>query len=224
MDYGALPPKDLAVACLESGNELAWAEFVRRFQPLIARVVFRVSRQWGESSSEAIDDLVQETYLKLCGGGLSGLRKFKPTHEDAIYGYIKVFTANLAHDRFKAARSQKRGGRTIVDSIDRENCSPTRVRGSALSDLERDVLIQQVDSCLNRVASGPDLERDRRIFWLYYRIGLTASAIASIPGIALGVKGVESTILRLTRQIKVELVAGGTEPRVFKRSGKRDTN
>ncbi len=223
MDYGALPPEDLAFACLESGNELAWAEFVRRFQPLIAKVVFRVARQWGENSPEAIDDLVQETYLKLCAGGLSGLRNFRAVHEDAIYGYIKVFTANLAHDRFKADRSQKRGGRTIVDSIDGENCSSTRLRSSALSELEREVLIQQVDTCLNRVASGPDFERDRRIFWLYYRMGLTASAIATIPGIALGVKGVESTILRLTRQLKVELVARGRESRIFKPGGKRDT-
>ena len=204
MDYAVLPAEDLASACIESGNELAWAEFVRRFQPLISRVVFRVCRQWGENSSEAVDDLIQETYLKLCGGGLEGLRNFRSTHEDAIYGFIKVFTANLVHDRFKAARSQKRGGGTIVDSIDEQDCTRP-LPASRLTGVEHDVLIQQIDACLRAVASGPDLERDRRIFWLYYRIGLAASAIAGLPTIGLSTKGVESTLFRLTRQVRQRL-------------------
>jgi RNA polymerase sigma-70 factor, ECF subfamily len=43
------------------------------------------------------------------------------------------------------------------------------------------------------------------IFWLYYRDGLTARAIAQLPGIRLSVKGVESTIHRLTRRVRLRL-------------------
>jgi RNA polymerase sigma-70 factor, ECF subfamily len=71
---------------------------------------------------------------------------------------------------------------------------------------DRDLLIQQIDACLLTVASGPNSVRDRRIFWLYYRVGLAASAIAALPTIGLSTKGVESTLLRLTRQIRGHLV------------------
>jgi RNA polymerase sigma-70 factor, ECF subfamily len=207
MDYEAMPPEELVVACVHSGNEAAWAEFVRRFHPLIARVALRVARQWGEASPDVIDDLIQETYLKLCADRLRVLQNFKSAHKDAIFGYIKVFTANVVHDHFKAARSQKRGGGTAPTSTDGENSYfLPQVPTSTTTLLERDVLIQEIDVCLQVVASGPDSKRDRKIFWLYYRAGLAASAIAALPTIGLSTKGVESTLLRLTRQVRERLV------------------
>lgn len=207
MDYATISPEDLVLACLQSGNESAWAEFIRRFHPLIARVAFRVARRWGEVSPQVIDDLVQETYLKLCADRPRALKSFRSAHKDAIYGYIKVFTANLVHDHFKVTHSQKRGGGATKISVDGPASGPVPPAAtSTAAILERDVLIQEVDACLRVVASGPGSERDRRIFWLYYRVGLAASAIASLPTIGLSTKGVESTLLRLTRQVRQRLV------------------
>src|SRR5712671_627325 len=114
VDYSALTPADLAILCFKTTNEAAWAEFVLRFHPLIARVAIRVARKWGEGSTQAIDDLIQETYLKLYENRGTFVETFKPVHPDAIFGYIKVFTANLIHDRFKADRSQKRGSQVTT--------------------------------------------------------------------------------------------------------------
>jgi RNA polymerase sigma-70 factor, ECF subfamily len=206
VDYSALSANDLATTCFQSGDELAWAEFVRRFQPLIASVVVRVARQWGESSLQVADDLIQETYLKLCGGGLLALRNFKAIHDDAIYGYIKAFTANLVHDRFKLSRAQKRGGGVNVSSMDYELAGPApAATETSVVSLERKLLLEKVAHCLQKVSSGPNAERDRRIFWLYYRVGLTASAIAALPTVELSTKGVETTILRLSRAIRQAL-------------------
>src|SRR6267154_193894 len=199
LDYTAISSEDLVIACLQSGSEPAWAEFVRRFHPLVGSVVLRLARQWGEASPQLIDDLIQETYLKLCAERLHLLESFKSRHKGAIYAYIKVFTANLVHDHFKNAHSQKRGGGTSLTSIDRPDTVqtlPAAISSPAI--LERDILIRQIDACLQGVISGPESERDRRIFWLYYRVGLAASAIAALPTIALSTKGVESTLLRLT--------------------------
>jgi RNA polymerase sigma factor (sigma-70 family) len=207
VDYQSISANDLAQRCFDKGDEFAWAEFVRRFQPLIARVVLRVSRQWGECSSQTADDLVQETYLKLCGGGLRGIQNFKCTHEDAIYGYIKVFTSNLVHDHFKANRSQKRGGGTAVRPIDGEDICSRPAEDVSRTSIERDVLIKEVDACLHVVSVGPSSERDRKIFWLYYRVGLAASAIAALPTIKLSTKGVESTLLRLTKLVRQRLIS-----------------
>jgi RNA polymerase sigma-70 factor (ECF subfamily) len=202
-----MPAEDLVLACLQAGDESAWAEFVRRFHPLIASVVIRVARQWGETSPQTIDDLIQDTYLKLCADRSNFSQRFKPAHCDAIFGYIKVFTANLVHDHFKAHRSQKRNTATTT-SID---AIPALHPGAALtvsSDaaFNRTVLIHQIDACLQTIAPGPEGRRDRRIFWLYYRVGLPASEIAALPSIGLSTKGVESTLLRLSRQIRERLI------------------
>lgn len=208
MDYKALPPAELVLQCLRTGEESAWIEFVRRFQPLIGSVVIRVARQWGETSRAAIDDLIQETYLKLCANRFGLIQKFKSRHEDAIYGYIKVFTANLVHDHFKAFRAQKRGGDVETASINdgrSGDCSGRKEPAEVL--VERRLLLGKVAAFLVVLTSGQNADRDRRIFWLYYRAGLSASAIATLPSIGLSTKGVESIIQRLTRAVRQELVA-----------------
>ena len=207
MDYTESSTEQLALTCFRGGNEPAWAEFVRRFQPLIAKVVFRVCHQWGEYSQEVMDDLVQDTYLKLCADRLRILRIFKPEHPDAIFGYIKVFTANLTHDHFKAAHSKKRGGdfRSVsVEGADPLDLVHTSMASSDSPD--RNVLLQQIDTCLRAICSESTAQRDRRIFWLYYRVGLSANAIAALPTIGLTTKGVETALLRLTRLVRERLM------------------
>lgn len=204
MDYSALPPHEVFCVCLKTGGESAWREFIRRFHPLISRVVLRVARQWGESSPQVIDDLIQEAYLKLCSDGSHLLENFRPVREDAVYGYLKVFTANLVTDHFKRGNSLKRGGENKFPSVEEMSFDPPS-RSSSSSGMDRQVLIQEVEACLRDVAAGEGAARDRRIFWLYYRIGLTAAAIAGLPTVGLTTKGVESTLLRLTRQIRERL-------------------
>jgi RNA polymerase sigma-70 factor (ECF subfamily) len=209
MDYAALSAERLILACTQTGDAAAWGEFVRRFHRLIATVALRVAKRWGDSSPQVVDDLIQETYLKLCAANFRILRSFKSQHPDAFYGYLKVVTANLVHDQFKAAHSGKRGSGTIEVAVDPQIASEG---GASAKSSERGILLQQVDALLSKLAAGRHLERDRRVFWLYYRVGLTANAIASLPAIGLSTKGVESTILRLTRLLRHELAADRARP------------
>jgi RNA polymerase sigma-70 factor (ECF subfamily) len=221
VDYTAIPPEELFVACLRTSDEGAWNEFLRRFHPLIARVVVRVAGRWGESSPQLIDDLVQETYLKLYSDRARLLPNFKSVHEDAIYGFIKVFTTNLVHDRFKVSRSQKRGGAVLTVSAENiEQVPNTEGRSQEADAIDRNLLIQEIDTCLQAVTSGPSSSRDRRIFWLYYHVGLPARAIAALPTIGLGTKGVESTVLRLTRQVRQHLAVRKEDASLPGRSAK----
>lgn len=198
--------EQLFVTCLRTGDESAWLEFIHRFHPLIASVVLRVARQWNQPSPSVVDDLVQETYLKLCADGPRLSQNFRSAHKDAVYGYLKVFAANLAQDYFKNMYAKKRGGEEMTTSLNDEvNKEDRIVRGSDATTLERSLLINQVETFLQSALRGPTGKRDRRIFWMYYRTGLTASEIASLPAVGLSTKGVESTILRLTRTIKEQL-------------------
>lgn len=206
MKYASLSAEELVLACGRSDDAAAWQEFVRRFHRLIATMALRVARRWGEPSPQVIDDLVQETYLKLCAENFQILRSFKSHHPDAFYGYLKVVTANLVHDHFKAAHSSKRGSDAIQLAIDEQPASSVpALRATSNCTGDREILMREIDAALSQIVAGPQLQRSRRIFWLYYRVGLTANAIAALPYIGLSTKGVESTILRLTQRLREQL-------------------
>jgi RNA polymerase sigma-70 factor, ECF subfamily len=206
VSFAQLSPEALIQVCIK-GEAAAWEEFMRRYHRLIAGVVFRTTQKWGESSPATIDDLIQETYLKLCAGDYRLLRGFDPKHADAIYGYLKVIAANVVHDRLKARHSEKRGGDQIVeDLVTLENRSGVDEASGSKQAMEREILLREIDAHLNASLSGGTADRDRTIFWLYYRQGFTTKAIALLPAIGLTIKGVESTIFRLTKLVRRRLV------------------
>lgn len=212
MDYSSLSSEDLAFACLRADDEACWLEFIRRFNPLISATALRVARHWDQGIPEVVDDLVQDTYLKLCTGRAQILSRFKSSHPNAIYGFIAVFTANLAQDHFKTQQALKRGGTVQTGSLEDATCDAGRPERAGVTTLERQLLLERVARSLKTLVSGPNAERDRQIFWLYYRTGLPASAIAALPSVGLSTKGVESTILRLTRAVRQQLTKAREAP------------
>jgi RNA polymerase sigma-70 factor, ECF subfamily len=197
--------EELIRACAESGSAEDWEEFVQRFHGMIAAVVIRTTSRWGASSPALVDDLVQETYLKICGDRKRLLSEFRPQHSEAFYGYLKVVTVNIVHDYFRAQRTQKRGSSQTESYGEDETSLASHKNIKPTEDAHRSILLREVDRALCSVASSEDMKRDRTIFFLYYRYGLTASAIARLPSIALTVKGVESVIHRLTQQVRERL-------------------
>src|ERR1700678_3100899 len=111
--YSSLSIEELVRRCSASRSADAWEEFVRRFHRLIASVVLRTATRFGDSSRQTVDDLIQETYLKLCADKFRILRNFEQQHPDAFLGYIKVLAANVVRDHFKASYSQKRGANQV---------------------------------------------------------------------------------------------------------------
>jgi RNA polymerase sigma-70 factor, ECF subfamily len=208
----SLSIEELLRRCSASGSVDAWQEFVRRFHRLIATVVLNTAFRFRDSSKQTVDDLVQETYLKLCTDNYSILRNFEQQHPEAFIGFIKVVTANVVRDHFKAAYSGKRGASRVGQIA--EEFVPAALEGADGSPkaIERAVLIQEVKQYLELCVFGPDHERNSRIFWLYYRVGLSSRAISSLPGVGLTSKGVESIILRITKDLRERMTQrrGGT--------------
>lgn len=196
----------LVAACV-AGEARAWEEFVRRTQPVVARACLRAARGWGERNPAVIEELVQDTYTKLVTGGL--LTSFQPGHPDAIFGFLKVVATRVAHDHCKAMHAEKRGGGSepLSQGGEREGAEP-RAAATAPS-AEGEVLLRQIEACVGEFASSQEVNRDLLIFQLYYRLGLSAAAIASIPSLGLSLKGVESFLNRLTRQVREKLGNSG---------------
>ena len=66
-------------------------------------------------------------------------------------------------------------------------------------ELEWQLLLRDIDDLLKK---PPTSERDRQIFWLYYRQGMSAKEIAALASLNLSIKGVESVIVRLNQMIR----------------------
>ena len=205
----SLSAVDLVRKCADSNDAQAWQELVRRFHPVIAAAVLRTARRWCEPPQQLLDDLIQDTYLKLCNDHCRLLRSFQPEHSNSIYGFLRVMAANVVHDHFKAQRAGKRGAGQKTESIsERAKSDPgTAATAAGSSDaIERQIRLRQIDEVLARVAAGPEQKRNRMIFFLYYRQGLTASEIATLPALDLTTKGVESILARLTCMIRSHML------------------
>jgi RNA polymerase sigma-70 factor (ECF subfamily) len=203
MNYSSLSTEDLVRQCVRSEDNAAWEEFVRRFRPVIAGTVVRTARRFGVTSPDVIDDLIQDTYLKVCANDCRILREFEPRGPDAFFGLLKAVAFSVTHDHFKVKLAVVHGGGKAECPLDTVVQSTVADR-KHLSQPERAILLRQIDEYLRSRAETAD--RDRWIFWLYYRHGMTGHEIAAIPQIGLSQKGVESVIQRLTTQVRTQLV------------------
>lgn len=197
MTYKAQSNEQLLRSCAHSANAEAWEEFVRRFQPLIAGVVMRVAERYGQTGSGVVDELVQETFMKLCRNDSKALKEFKAEHDGAVFGFLKTVALNVAIDHFRSL--QPRTEEPL------EDWQAAEASSGGTASAEMSVLMEQVDGALTRSTSGETRERDRTVFWLYYKHGFTAKAIAALPAVGLSVKGVETVIFRLTKAIRKSL-------------------
>jgi len=178
--------------CLDHGDANAWEHLIRLCQPIVARAAYRVGSQWGSSSLQEIDDIVQDTFLKLGSARHDALLRARLDSDSSVARYLSVMTANTARDYFRSRYAEKRGEahRVSDDSV------VLGIVPSAAPTSDHQVLLSQIDRSL-----GGD-QREKNVFWLYYRQGFTAREIARIPGFGLSVKGVESMIYRLTATVR----------------------
>jgi RNA polymerase sigma-70 factor, ECF subfamily len=205
--FSSISGEELIRACSESSDSAAWEEFVFRFHRPISLSIIRTAYQWGEAPQQVVDDLVQETYLKLCANKCRLLLEFATRRPEAILAYIKTIAVNVAHDHFKSLHSQKRGSGEVSQVLeDAEPKAATSGLGGQKT-IEQEVLLDQINQCLESCSQGQDRDRDCTIFWLYYQQGMSAKDIAALPAIGLSAKGIESVIFRLTRLVREQLVS-----------------
>jgi RNA polymerase sigma-70 factor, ECF subfamily len=200
MSLRALTPSEVLRACIDNGTEEAWVLFVRTFQPIIVSSISRVVSRCGDTNPALIDDLTQETFLRLCKDDARILRQFEVRHETAIFGYIKVIATSVALDHFRARTAQKRATEVQVDDVHIESASQS-------TKIEQAAVLEEVD----RRLAVTESERDRTIFWLYYRQGYSTREIAAMSHFGLTQKGIESCIHRMTGALRGFLIGGGSK-------------
>jgi RNA polymerase sigma-70 factor (ECF subfamily) len=204
MDYSSLSCDKLVRACVDTANAGAWQEFIHRYGKCINLTISRTLRRYGETRREIIDELAQETYIKICLDDCRLLRNFEFRHENAFPGMLKVVARNVALDYLR--KLPKPG--LIVD------CDITDMAGfirdpqpSQQDIVKRKQQFEQFDEILAEAFS----QRDRDIFWLYWRQGFTAGEIAGLKIYkndkedCLSEKGIESILHRMRRYLLLRL-------------------
>ena len=192
-----IPIRELLQLCLSTDAGEHWREFVRRTQPLIASVIINTVRRWKQPAPSLVDDLIQNTYVKLFDNDKKALRSIKNEYENAIFGFLKVVASNVVQDHF----------RKPINKADEVEISDA-VLPPGEDERERREFLDQKDEVkriLATLSSSETYERDVAIFWLYYEQGYSAKEISFMPHLGLTLKGVEAVIFRLTRYLRGEL-------------------
>jgi RNA polymerase sigma-70 factor (ECF subfamily) len=204
--YSSLSLQDVITLCASERDDEAWEEFASRVGKPLSTTILRTASRWGMPSPSLVEDLIQVTYLKLWEGGRQLLQKFALERPEAILGYLKRTAANATHDYFKHSQSQSSGGdKTHVSTSDYDPEAGDAAHGST-ERIDRELFLSEIDGLLKVCLVGPDQERDRTIFWLYFRQGMSTTEIASLPTIGLGAKGVGSVIERLKHSIRDQIL------------------
>jgi RNA polymerase sigma-70 factor (ECF subfamily) len=98
----------------------------------------------------------------------------------------------------------------VVTSALEDDSAPNQsVSARQTGQVQQTVLLSQLDRKL-RSAPGVLSERDRVLFWLYYRQGFTAEEISALPGASLTAKGVESALRRIASWLREQLEVPGS--------------
>jgi len=170
---------------------------MRRYHPLLTASATRVARQWGGGAPSEVDDIVQEIYLRMCADHARILTSFRDPRPEAMFGYLKVVSTNIAHDFFRKKNAARRGAERTTN-VEQASHVP-----APFQDMDRLLSLSEIDAMLEaHTEQKENGQRDRAVFRLYYRHGMTAQAIADLPGVGLNPKGVEGVLYRLTRALR----------------------
>jgi RNA polymerase sigma-70 factor, ECF subfamily len=201
----------LARICAYSGRAPEWEQLVRLVTPVAALSARRVSAIWGDNSSQSMNEIVQEVFLKLCENERKILREFEDRGNDSFFKFIRMISASVATDHFRRLQAEKRGGREALVAPGPAITAESFADPQATEAILQPLLIGQLDGLLRCYPESVSA-RDRNLFWLHYRHGMTAKDISRIPAIGLSAKGVESALLRLTRVLRDRIDSGKLRP------------
>ncbi len=210
VDLTALSIPGLLARCVDTNDPDAWEEFVRRFHSCIAGTVYKAVRLRGPVDKMLVEDLVQDTFLRLCANRCRALREFQADEESYFYGFLRATAVSAVHDHFRRQHTISRGGgiqpRPIDDFINKRSVSQDGEHVCHLN-LTRD----EIDRAL-RQRDPETADRDRMVFWLRFRNDLTARQIAALPSVGLTESGVESLLRRLVDELRdgMSATAGGS--------------
>jgi len=196
MDIKNISLRELLEYCLlKEEDQDAWREFDQRVRPTIRGVVAKRLRSCRVSqTNELVGEVTNDTFVKLFNHERRALRK-DWVDDDSIFKFVKVVGRSAAIDWL-------RKNKMLKDTDELNDSYELRSR-PAPNPAEEEILREQVDRCLQTLASDPNFKRNRAIFWLFYRQGFHDSEIAAL--VKLPTKTVQNILQKYVRVVKLRL-------------------
>ena len=174
------------------GRPAAWDEFMGRFHRVVAATVVKGLLAARIQPSAFADDLIQEVYMRLCANDRRALNDFTGGNEMAFCGFLRRVAYNVVQDHLRSRKN--RPTEPLPDDL--------QMKSAGSQDPDFQVLLGEIVDLLDKIVPPETAERDKTLFLLYFRQGLSARAIAALPAMGLSEKGVESAVLRMTKQLR----------------------
>jgi DNA-directed RNA polymerase specialized sigma24 family protein len=190
MDTGDWTMRELIRRCLAEEPK-AWNQFFSLTQPKIASAAYRRALWYTKSpGGDLIDDIVAETFAKLCFDDYRVLRIISDLPDHAVFGYLKRMAANLVTD----------WDRRRLDSINLEDAD-LPPDSSSPHKMATTTEFEEQCQLLRRELNGePACERDLAIFRLRHQQGYSVPEITRIFQMKL--KATENVIGRCLRILR----------------------
>lgn len=214
-----LPDNDADI----SQVELAWYEFITRFEkPILQAIKLAVIRTSKRSAitNEDIGDLMQQVFIKLSKDDYAALRNFKFRDEHSLKAYLKVVAVNTAYDYIRALEAGTRLQETVYISELRAK-EHRREFEDEVSDLVDNRLrtpeeliidnenVEKIYTLVEKLSGKTHRERNRRIFELIFEYGYSVEDLVESNNVDLGPMGIYAIIHRIKKGLTLKLSLSG---------------
>ncbi len=156
---------DTIAACLQ-GDEQAWESLVDRLWPVVAGTVWKCCG--GTRDANAIDDICQDVFVKLCVDDFRALRRFDPAR-GSLERYAAVMARSTAVD---AIRGKSKARHIAISSFMEESLPAPEGDRPLIEDWEF------------AAALGTLTEREREVMERLYRREMSTGDAAAELGMA----------------------------------------
>lgn len=188
-----LGPELFQYCASNPGNDEYWAEFVRRYNPLLVRSIVTAWRRCGQGNwppPELAEDLLNNVYVAIFRHNYRLLQNFRGKTEEEANAYL----AETAHNQVYSFLRAKGALRRLADEVPLEELINPESKDSfsdsakgsggripqSLVNRPPKMTERELVEILERCFDGPNGKRDILIFLLHVRDGYTTAEISSM--------------------------------------------
>ena len=185
-------------------DRVLWQKFQERFQKLIFMYLLRGLRYRAasEDTTDLMNDLAQDVYMRLVQNDGRMLRSFKGNTDFSVMAFLARVSVSAVTDYHRYQSAGKRQAAQVI-SIDEARQAAATFPGEA-AELDFAAILGWID-----VERLVDSDMDRKhatrnvlIFKLHYIDGFTPAEIAQFPGFELAESGIEVVLQRLKTRLQ----------------------